>query len=107
MRDSCPCTVGPSVFLVVFPKWAVSGLGELRWLMGSKGAFVPTLVLDSSPRCLFRAAQMDPRSGPGVGGWPETPSQTTRPAQVEVLTAVTAFALPCVSVAVQLPRRCV
>ena len=40
MRDSCPCTVGPSVFLVVFPKWAVSGLGELRWLMGSLEAFV-------------------------------------------------------------------
>ena len=91
MRDlgsvSCPCAVGPFVFLVVFPKWAVSGLGELRWLMGSRGAFVLACFLrplcvafwisfvtsvpescSRSSRCLntFRAAQvpMDPRSSP-------------------------------------------
>ena len=64
---------------------------------------------DSPYRCLFRAAPVDPRSSPveafraafqlgptlpGVGGWPETPSETTPSVQVEdVLTAVTA--LPC------------
>ena len=75
------------------------------------------LFPDSPSRCLFWAAQMDPRSSPveafraaspdlsesayllgptlpGVGGWPETPSQITRSVQVEdVLAAVTA--LPC------------